>query len=184
MVGFGQHQHHFTSEADGVNPVRPPRGFLTMLSRSDREQLYACQNNSESSTWRKPNVLDHFGASVIDVGNNPNHLRLMVVQATSCLLGAHNTGFWILSKKRYEPVAAYRKVFETRADGFAVDTKTGHAYPDLSILSHTAVEGFESRFKYSRGKYRQASCYVFPLGEDPPTRRIRCSQYNSEFRTP
>lgn len=179
---IGQQQTNFGSEEEVSIPVRPPGIFLSMLSRQDREQLKRCQSGRDMPSLRKDNALDQFAGSILDVRNRTNDLTLMIVQATSCLLGAHNTGFWVLAKKRRQPVGKYQKIFDIRGDWLEVKAHAAGLYPDIVSVSHTAIEYFEATYKYSRGRYRQSSCYVFANGEDPPTRRFRCSKYNWEFR--
>ncbi|HEV7699251.1 MAG TPA: hypothetical protein VGO43_03395 [Pyrinomonadaceae bacterium] len=178
-VSWAQQQVRFGSEVDVERAVNVPKVFVSLLTPEDRWRLRECQKDATPYSSRQKNLLDHFVGSVVDVRN----VKIMVVQGrTMCFQGAHNTQFWVLAKSRKASAGAYKKLFEIRGDGFQVDAKAGETYPDLYTFSHTAIEGFESTFGYSRGIYRQKSCYVFPLGEDPPTRRIRCSKYNSEFR--
>lgn len=182
-VCLGQQQTVFGSEMEIERPVKVPGRFVSLLSRDDRQRLSECQTGEYAADLRKEHILDHFLASNMDVRNASGNLQLMIVQANSlCFWGAHNTHLWVLAKSKNAPATSYKMIFDGQMDWLEVAAKAVNIYPDVTVINHTAVEYFKSVMSYSRGEYRVKSCYAFPMGEDPPTRKIRCSKYNWEFR--
>jgi hypothetical protein len=180
---FSQRQQtNFGSEVDVQQPVKVPLSFRSQLSKDDKHKLERCQSEADLNL-KKQSWSDHFVGSSLTVRNRIGELDLLVVQGDSgCFWGAHNTQFWILSKKKGAPPNSYRKLFEIRSDGLGISPRAKNIHPDVEVVSHTAVEGFTSKYRYLRGRYRETSCYAWPLGDESPTQRIRCSKYNWEFR--
>ncbi len=179
-----QQQRSFSSGEPMDRPVHVPSSFIRLMSREDRRKLNKCQRQSEYPTLRKKNIYDHFLGSMLDVRNSKGGLDLMVVQADSgCFYGAHNTMFWILSKKKGSSSKNYKKIFEGQMDGLDVAKRTSGIYPNLEIINHTAIEAFSTTYRYLRGRYRAGECWAYNMGDPNSNQsRIRCEKYNWEFR--
>jgi hypothetical protein len=180
----GKQQTRFGPEIDIEQRAGIPSYFSALLTKDDRQMLTRCQHDNELSYLHKKSALDHFVGSFLDVRNPSGITTLLIVQSdSSCFNGAHNSKFWILAKQKNKTSARYKKIFEGQADGLEVAKKANLRYPRLEVFSHTAVEGYTSTLKYSRGTYRTVSCYVEALEDDKSTRRkIACEKYNWEFR--
>jgi hypothetical protein len=174
----------FGAEEDIVRPTKIPSTFVRQLSPADRKRLKECQGDKNVPGRQRRNAVEYFIGSLLHVRNSTGGLNLLIVQSNAlCFDGAHNSRFWVLDKKKSEPATKYNAIFDIQADGLTVSPRAARVYPDLEVFSHTAIEGFTSTFKYSRGRYRRTSCYVEPLGDDSPKHpRVRCSKYNWEFR--
>lgn len=183
LVQGQKRQTDFGSESEIVRPVAIPQSFFRSLSPEDRRQLRKCQSDDEFNL-RKERESDHFVGSTLNLTTRRGRIDVLVVQARSiCFMGAHNTRFWMLVKKRGASTKSYVKMFEMQADGFYIGDSTKRDYPELSFMSHTAIENFTNTFSYIRGRYRNVSCYARPNGDESnPPKRIRCSQYKGQFR--
>lgn len=174
-------QTRFSSEEDIQKPVEVPKSFISLLNLEDRQRLRKCQTDAEFPAFRKKNQLEHFAASPLKVRSRNGDLDILIVKSNSiCFNGAHNAQFWLLAKERENK---YKKIFDIRADGFEVSTTARGTYPDIAATSHTAVEFFESTYRYAQGRYKERSCYAQAMGDlSEKPHRIRCSKYNWEFR--
>ncbi len=185
--GFSQdsrQQTTFGSEMEIEKPIKVPSSFFRQMTKADRRKLNECQHQTEYPALQKKNWHDHFVGSVLDVRNAKGSLDILVVQADSgCFWGAHNTKFWILSKRKSESPKNYKKIFEGQMDGLEVANRASRVYPNLEIMSHTAIEMFTTTYRYRSGRYRAGACYVENMGDDSPNRpRVKCGKYDLEFR--
>lgn len=181
--GFSQdskQQTIFGSDMEIDRPVKVPSSVIGSFAKEDKKRLEQCQAEEDVPGLAKGSPEKHFLGSVLLTTT----LEFLVVKSASpCFNGAHNARFWLFAKPIKTSVREYTLLFQTQGDGFSLHLDANQAYPEIEVFSHTALEGYTSAFSYSRGRYSERSCYVQPLGEDPPTKRIKCRDYNWEFRS-
>jgi len=174
-------QTMFGSEVEVTRPVAVSNNVLRKIGRDVRNEMSKCQKDK----YRRATTLsDHFLGSILNVHTSTGEKELLILQGNSgCFWGAHNTRILILAKKSGTADSTYKKIFETQTDWLEISTKSRRAFPDLTVVQHTAVELYITPFRYSHGRYRQVRCNVQKMGDDSPKpRTIRCEKYNWEFR--
>lgn len=171
----------FGSEVEVTRPVAVSNSVLRKIGRYDWNELEKCQGD-EFRRARK--ISDHFLGSLLTVRTSAGEKEVLILQGNSgCFWGAHNTRIWILAKKSGAADRTYKKIFEVQTDWLEVSTKSRRAFPDLTVIQHTAIKLYVMIYRYSRGAYRQVRCNVQKAGDDSPKpRTIRCKKYNWEFR--
>src|SRR5438034_10995406 len=110
-VRRGAEQILFTTETPVRRPVRLPNDVLDQLVKENGEQLQRCRESDRSGGT---DFRGYFQASELDV--NGDGRRDLIVQATSCLIGAHSAPFWIFTNSNQRLLPGYERVFMKQAD--------------------------------------------------------------------
>jgi hypothetical protein len=114
----------------------------------------------------------YFQASELDV--NGDGRRDLIVQPTSCLIGAHSTTLWIFTNSNQRLLPGFERVFMKQADYLKVLRTSTNGYRDMESGYATALELYGTIWKFDGTRYQPSSCWI----EDRARRvtRIRCDQ--------
>lgn len=166
-------QTSFGSETPTERPVKLPKDVISQLSNFDKEEIERCRNNYKDAGKGNNDISKFFAATALNI--NDDGEKDLVVQATQpfCFMGAHNTSFWVFTVIEQRLYPGYDMVFAQRADFLSVLKTSTNGYRDISTAWHTALELYETVWKFDGQKYQPRSCSIHDF-KTKKTVMVRC----------
>ena len=163
-------QTSFSSEGKILSSVELPLDILRQLAEYDGGELAKCQQDEFT---RQSNAAKHFAASKVNLDGD-RQLDLIVQAQTPCFMGAHNTTFWIFTKRDKNAVPNYQLTFDIAVDFLKILKTSVNGYRDIETASHTAVELSTIIWKFDGRKYQRSECRLTNLTTNKVA-KIKCN---------
>lgn len=164
-------QTSFSSEGKISNSVKLPTDVLRQLAEYDGGELAKCQ---QDEFVRKSNAAEHFSASKINLDGDDQQPDLIVQAQTLCFMGAHNTTFWIFTKRSRNATPNYELTFDVAVDFLKILKTSANGYRNIETASHTAVELSTIIWKFDGLKYQPSECRLTDLTTNKVT-KVKCN---------
>jgi hypothetical protein len=142
-------QTHFAVEGEGydiVQPVTIPGQVLGILEKDS--DVVGCLTNEPG---------DEYSASWFNGSNiflrNESQPDLIIVPENACLFGANIAPFWIFRTT----AEGSNLILKVNAHDLEVTSTTTAGYKDIEVISMSAVQEFDSIYKFDGTQYELAS---------------------------
>lgn len=100
---------------------------------------------------------------------------LLLQGTSSCTMGAHTAGYWLLTRT----ADGYKLAFNHYEDALSILPTVTRRYHDLMVagISGAGAESSEMLLKFDGSKYKPASCWLTDQSKDGKRHRVACGGY-------
>jgi hypothetical protein len=154
-------QTSFTTEKPIRRPVKLTAAMLGQIAKAVPDLARECDGD----------IAGNVSASRIRL-NADGPPDLLLQGTSSCTMGAHTSGYWLLTRT----AGGYKLAFNEYEDALSILPAVTRGYHDLMVadISGAGARVSETLLKYDRSKYKPASCWLTDQSKNGTRHRVPC----------
>ena len=154
-------QTSFATEKPIRRPVKLTASILSQIALAVPDLARECDGD----------IARNVSASRINL-NADGAPGLLLQGTSSCTMGAHTSGYWLLTRTP----GGYKLAFNHYEDALSILPTVTRRYHDLMVagISGAGAQVSEMLLKFDGSKYQPASCWLTDQSKDGKRHRVPC----------
>lgn len=149
------------SETDIKDKIDPNPELIEFVLKNEPEDVGLFEECLKENNLKRNEAKKLFSVARISLisGSNAGYfIRPAIEPWCMAFYGAHLFRYWFVSSKQVDGRETYEMVYKSGGDGIKVLGSTTNGLHDLITESHTALELYKVKLKYSGNEYKIDSC--------------------------